>query len=106
MIEEKNVFDEKGFLRAPDLWSYALAQKMAEDQFNILLTELHMKAISFVRAYYLEWGSLPMVKTVREHLKISNEQMDDMFKRGNSSARRVLCKISGLPKNLCIASGC
>ncbi len=106
VIEGKNALDEEGFLKKPDLWTPVLAGKMAKDQFNIRLTELHMRAICFVREYYLEWGSLPMVKTIREHLKISTEQLDDMFKRRRSSARGVICKLSGLPKILCIASGC
>ncbi|NIO37865.1 hypothetical protein GTO27_09205 [Candidatus Bathyarchaeota archaeon] len=106
MIEGKSALDEEGFLKDPDLWSYALATKITEDQFNIRLTELHMQAIHFVRAYYSEWDSLPMFKTIREHLKISSRQLDNMFKRGRSSARGVICKIGGLPRTLCIASGC
>lgn len=93
-------------MKSPDLWSHALARRMAEDQFNIRLTEMHFQAIDFVRAYYQEWGTLPMVRTIRNRLKISSEEIDDMFRKGQSSARGVLCKLSGLPKTLCIASGC
>ena len=106
MIEEKNMLDDEGFVKAPDLWSDGLARKMAHDQFDMRLTEVHMQAIRFVRTYYLEWGTLPMVKTIREHLEISSDQLEDMFKRGKSSTRGVICKLSGLPRNLCIASGC
>ena len=106
VVEEKNALDDEGFLKKPGLWTPVLAGKMAKDQFNIRLTELHMQAIRFVREYYLEWGGLPMFKTIREHLKISTEELDDMFKRERSSARGVICKLSGLPKNLCIALGC
>lgn len=108
MTEEKRarVFDDDGFVKTPDLWSDYLARQMAHDQFDIRMTELHMQTIHFVRAYYLKWGTLPMVRTIREHLKISNEQLEDMFKREGSSTRGVICKLSGLPRNLCIASGC
>ena len=100
------MFDEAGFLKNLDLWNVGLAHKMAKDQFDIEMTDLHLQAISFVRTYYLEWGTLPMVKTIRKQLKVSSEQLNALFAREESSARGVICKISGLPKNLCIASGC
>lgn len=100
------MFDEEGFLKSPDLWSLALAREMAEDQFNIEMTELRIQAVSYVREYYQEWGTLPMVRTIRNYLKISSEQFDELFRRKESSARGVLCKISGLPRGLCTAAGC
>jgi TusE/DsrC/DsvC family sulfur relay protein len=106
LVNGKNVFDEKGFLKSPDLWNLALARKMAEDQFNIEMTELHIQAVSYLREYYQEWGTLPMVRTIRNYLKISSEQFDELFRRKESSARGVLCKISGLPMGLCTAAGC
>ncbi len=102
----EDVLDEDGFVKNPDFWSEALATKMAKDQFNISVTELHLEVIRFVREYYLKWGTVPMVKTIRDSVKISNEQLDGMFKRGISSSRGVICKLGGLPKMLCIASGC
>lgn len=105
-MNEKSVFDEEGFLKNPDLWNLFLARKIAEDQFNIEMTELHIQAVNYVREYYEQWGTLPMVRTIRNHLKISSEQFDELFRRKESSARGVLCKISGLPRGLCTAAGC
>jgi len=105
MIKE-NVLDEEGFVTDPSLWTDELSRKMAEEQFNLVLTELHIQTIRFVREYYLKWETVPMMKTIREHFKMESEQLDEMFKRGKSSSRGVICKLGGLPKMLCIASGC
>lgn len=100
------VFDEDGFVKNPSFWSERLAAEMAKKQFNIELTKSHLDILNFVRNYYLKWGGVPMVKTIRERMKISNVQLDVMFKRGKSSSRGIICKLSGLPKMLCISSGC
>ncbi|UCE29227.1 MAG: TusE/DsrC/DsvC family sulfur relay protein [Candidatus Bathyarchaeota archaeon] len=106
MAEQEHALDEEGFVKDPELWSHALAVKMAKEQFNISITELHRRVVEFVREYYLKWGAVPMVKTIRTHLQLSNRQLDEMFKRDTSSSRGVICKLAGLPKMLCIASGC
>ena len=106
MNGEENPLDEEGFVKNTKQWTVNLAKKMAKQQFQITLTEQHMEVIRFVREYYLKWGAVPMVKTIANHAKLTNEQLDKMFKRGTSSSRGVICKLGGLPKMLCIASGC
>jgi len=106
MSKEENPLDEEGFVKHTEHWSETLAKKMAKQQFNITITETHMEVVRFVREYYLRWGTVPMVKTITNRAKLTNEQLDKMFKRGTSSARGVICKLGGLPKMLCIASGC
>ena len=105
MLEEK-ILDEEGFVKDPELWSENLAKKMAEKQFDVFLTDFHLQIIRFVRDYYLKWEALPMVKTIRDRFKVDAENLDEMFKRGKSSSRGVICKLCGLPKLLCISSGC
>jgi tRNA 2-thiouridine synthesizing protein E len=100
------LLDEEGFIKNTEYWSDTLAKRMAKEQFNISITELHMQVIRFVREYYMKWGALPMVKTIKDRFKLTNERLDEMFKRGTSNSRGVICKLSGLPKMLCIASGC
>jgi tRNA 2-thiouridine synthesizing protein E len=104
--EEKNLLDEEGFVKQTEFWTDTLAKRMAKEQFNILITDSHMEVIRFVREYYLKWGAIPMVKTIKDRFKLTDEQLDEMFKRGKSSSRGVICKLSGLPKMLCVASGC
>jgi tRNA 2-thiouridine synthesizing protein E len=104
--EYMSVLDTDGFVVDTNSWSEDLARKMALDEFKIQLTETHWVCIWIVRNYYQKWGSMPMVKTVREGGKLSVEEFDELFRRGTSSARGVLCKVSGLPKLLCIAAGC
>ena len=105
MVED-NVFDEEGFVKNPSLWNESLAKKMAENQFKIDLTDLHMQIICFVRDFYVKWEALPMMKTIKNHFNLSDDKLDKMFKRGRSSSRGIICKLGGLPKMLCIASGC
>lgn len=105
MIEE-SVLDEEGFVKNPSLWNDSLAKQMAENQFEIDLTDLHIQIIHFVRDFYFKWEAIPMMKTIKDHFKLENGQLDIMFKRGRSSSRGVICKLGGLPKMLCIASGC
>jgi tRNA 2-thiouridine synthesizing protein E len=105
MVEE-NRFDGDGFLVDISLWSESLARKMAENQFSIELTDLHMQIIIFVRDFYFMWEAVPMMKTIKTRFMLENGQLDEMFKQGRSSSRGVICKLGGLPKMLCIASGC
>lgn len=98
--------DNEGFVKQTELWNADLAKAMAQQQFNITLSESHLQVINFVRDYYLKWGAIPMNKTIVDRAKFTNQQLDEMFKRGNSSARGVICKLGGLPKNLCVAMGC
>lgn len=100
------MLDEEGFVKDPSLWSEDLAVNMAREQFKIVISELHMKVIRFVREYYVKWEAAPMIKTIRDHFNLSVEQLNGMFKRSESSARGAICKLAGLPRMLCIASGC
>lgn len=105
MVEE-SIFDEDGFVKSPSLWNEHLAKEMAIEQFDIDLTDLHFQIIRFVRDFYLKWEGIPMMKTIKDHFYLDNGQLDKMFKKGRSSSRGVICKIGGMPKMLCIASGC
>jgi len=106
MLVDDNALDEEGFVKEPNAWTEELSKKMAKEQFGMSLTDLQMQVIYFVREYYLKWETLPMVKAIRDQFKLDIDQLDDMFKRGKSTARGVICKLGGLPKMLCIASGC
>jgi TusE/DsrC/DsvC family sulfur relay protein len=98
--------DNEGFLINPNLWTEELSRKMAKTEFNITLTDQHLKIIIYIRDYYKKWETLPMLKTIRDEFLLTASEIDDYFKRGNSTVRGVICKLAGLPKLLCIASGC
>jgi TusE/DsrC/DsvC family sulfur relay protein len=98
--------DEEGFVIDSKAWSEDLSKKMAETQFNIALTEQHLQVINFVRQYYFKWETLPMIKTIRDQFKLDSNKLDEMFSVSKSTSRGVICKLGGLPKMLCIASGC
>ena len=103
---ETGALDEEGFLIDPDLWTEELSKKMAEKQFNMVLTGLHMKIIRYMREYYMKWETLPILLTISKEFNLKSQVLDEMFKRGNSTSRGVICKLGGLPKMLCMASGC
>ena len=98
--------DDEGFLINPDLWTEELSRYMAKTQFNITLTDQHFKIITYIRNYYKKWETLPMLKTIRSEFNLTASDIDEYFKRGSSTARGVICKLAGLPKLLCISSGC
>jgi len=101
-----SLFDDEGYMVDSRMWNEEIAEEIAKRQFRIELTEAHWTCIRIVRQYYEKWSSLPMVKTIRDDAGITAEKFESLFKRGTSSARGVLCKISGLPRLLCIAAGC
>ena len=105
-LSEVDSLDEEGFVKQPELWNPSLARLMAEQQFKLILDESHLRVINYVREYYLKWGAIPMNKTIVTKADLTNNDLDQMFKRGNSSARGVICKLGGLPKLLCVAMGC
>ena len=98
--------DDEGFLIKPELWTEELSRKMAKTQFSITLTDQQLKIITYIRDYYKKWETLPMLKTIRDEFNLTAQEIDDFFKRGSSTARGVICKLAGLPKMLCISSGC
>ena len=100
------VLDDEGFLVNPDLWNEELSKSMAKTQFDIILTDQQLKIIVYIREYYKKWETLPLLKTIRDEFSLDVSKIDKLFKRGNSTARGVICKLAGLPKMLCISSGC
>ncbi len=103
---EAGVLDEEGFLTDPDLWTEELSREMAERQFNMALTDLQMRVIHYTRGYYMKWGTMPILMTIGREFDLKGGELDEMFKRGGSTSRGVICKLGGLPKMLCMASGC
>ena len=99
-------FDDEGFLINANLWTKELSKSMAKTQFDITLTDQQTKIILYIRDYYKKWETLPMLKTIRDEFGLTTSEIDEQFKRGSSTARGVICKLAGLPKMLCIASGC
>jgi len=101
-----DLLDEEGFLINPDFWTKELSRNMAKTQFGITLTDQQLKIIVYIRDYHKKWETLPMLKTIRDEFGLTALEIDEQFKRGNSTARGVICKLAGLPKLLCISSGC
>jgi len=98
--------DSDGFMISPNIWTVELSRRMAKTQFGITLNDQQIEIIAYIRDYYKKWETLPMLKTIRDEFGLTASEIDEYFKRGSSTARGVICKLAGLPKLLCISSGC
>ena len=102
----ESILDDEGFVKDSNLWTDDIALEIAKKQFNLDLTELHMNVVKFVREYYLKWGAVPMIKIIKDKVNLTDEKFNKLFNRTGVSTRGMICKITGLPRMLCIGAGC
>ncbi|MDQ7016652.1 MAG: TusE/DsrC/DsvC family sulfur relay protein, partial [Gammaproteobacteria bacterium] len=72
-------FDEYGFLLNPDLWTEALAEKVAHLQGIDELSEKHWRVVKHIRTKYLEVGGLPTLRLVCRAVSLSKEEIYALF---------------------------
>lgn len=89
-----------GHLVDTSQWNESVARFMAEQEGIELSTE-HLEVITFLRAFYVEYGIVPMVKLLRKHMrqqlgesKSSATYLYDLFPGGPA---RQGSRIGGLP---------
>ena len=87
--------DEDGFLQSPDTWTEALAAGMAKLEDVPELTPDHWKIINYLRDYYKQFGSAPMVRKLCKETGFPLKQVYALFPSGPAKGA---CKIAGLPK--------
>ncbi len=84
--------DDKGFLVNPDAWNETVGYAIAEREGVPQLTKDQMSVISFMRQYYKEFNSFPILRSVCKNIHqpkdCVNEQFIDPLKAW---------KIAGLP---------
>ena len=98
--------DKEGYLVRLEDWSPAVAALLAARK-GLVLTEQHWEIIHFLRAYYLEFGNSPnvrsLIKIIAKKLGVekgTRKYLYDLFPLGPS---RQGCRIAGLPRpNDCI----
>lgn len=98
--EEKEV-DDYGYLLEPD-YSDEATQVIA-DACGLVLTEQHLKVISYLREKYKEDGHTPNLRNLIKGLQeegdmpeADNKLMFDLFPDGG--AAKGGCKVAGLPQ--------
>jgi len=88
--------NEEGFLVDPGIWNEELAVILAKREEGLEeLTEGHWTVIRFIRSYFEEKQSAPMVRTVCKGSGVKLQQIYDLFPSGPAKGA---CKLAGLPK--------
>jgi TusE/DsrC/DsvC family sulfur relay protein len=87
--------DEDGFIQQPDLWNEALAAALAKTEEVEELTEDHWIVINYLRDYYQEFGSAPMIRKLCKKTGFKLKYIYELFPSGPAKGA---CKVAGLPK--------
>jgi tRNA 2-thiouridine synthesizing protein E len=87
--------DEDGFIQQPDVWNEALAAALAKTEEVEDLTEDHWIVINYLRDYYQEFGSAPMIRKLCKKTGFKLKYIYELFPSGPAKGA---CKVAGLPK--------
>jgi tRNA 2-thiouridine synthesizing protein E len=89
-------FSEEGFLVDPKIWNEEVALFLAKREEGLeSLSDQHWAVIKFIRSYFEENQSAPMVRAVCKGSGIRLQQIYDLFPSGPTKGA---CKLAGLPK--------
>jgi dissimilatory sulfite reductase related protein len=88
--------NEEGFLVHPEEWDDEMARFLAQHEEHLdSLSEEHWSVIRFIRQFYLDNQSAPMVRAVCKGTGVPLKKIYDLFPSGPA---RGACKLAGLPK--------
>ncbi|HUU03421.1 MAG TPA: TusE/DsrC/DsvC family sulfur relay protein [Myxococcota bacterium] len=87
--------DEDGFIQEPDKWTKDVAAALAKTEGVDDLTDEHWKMVDFLREYYIEFGTAPMI---RKLCKATGFKLNKVYELFPSGPAKGACKIAGLPK--------
>lgn len=87
--------DEDGFLTDPNIWEDRVALDFCAAEGVAELTEEHWKVIRYIRGYYVEFGTAPMVRKLCKETGLSLSRIYELFPSGPAKGA---CKLAGLPK--------
>ena len=87
--------DEDGFIQDPDAWNDEIAAAMAETEEVDEMNEDHWKLVNYIREYYLEFGSAPMIRKLCKQTGFKLKYIYELFPSGPAKGA---CKVAGLPK--------
>ncbi len=86
--------DEDAFLSDHDVWTEEVAQLFAKTEGLDTLTEDHWKVIRYLREYFEEAKSVPMIRTLCHETGFKLTEIYKLFQAGPVDGA---CKIAGLP---------
>jgi len=87
--------DSDNFLLKPETWNDETAKLIAKYDGTGDLTEKHWRVIRYIREYWKENDSAPMVRKVCQNSGFKLKEIYDLFPLGPAKGA---CKIAGLPK--------
>jgi TusE/DsrC/DsvC family sulfur relay protein len=87
--------DEDGFIQDTNKWTEEVAQAFARHEGIGDLTPEHWKVINYLRKYYLEFNTAPMIRKVVKETGFQLKYIYQLFPTGPAKGA---CKIAGLPK--------
>jgi len=87
--------DADGFLADPRTWDEGTAVVLARLAGIDVLTGDHWRVIRFLRAWWLEHGTAPMVRVLCRETGCPLDRIYELFPEGPSWGA---CRVAGLPK--------
>ncbi len=87
--------DEDGFVVDPELWNEQIVQQFARLEEVGELTENHWKVINYLRNYWTQFGTAPMIRKLCKETGFTLQEIYAMFPSGPAKGA---CKLAGLPK--------
>ena len=87
--------DEDGFIQDTEKWSDDVARAFAKLEGIGELTEEHWKVIRFLRSYYLQFNTAPMIRKLCKETGFQLKYIYQLFPTGPAKGA---CKLAGLPK--------
>jgi tRNA 2-thiouridine synthesizing protein E len=85
--------DNDGYLKDPAKWSREVSECIAREE-GIELSDIHWKAIKYIRDYFKEYHVFPIMDQVCRSIGLERGCMKRLF---GPSIKRV-CRIAGLPQ--------
>jgi tRNA 2-thiouridine synthesizing protein E len=87
--------DTEGFLQNWEKWNVEAAKDLALTESITNLTDDHWKLINYIRKYYDQYGTAPMIRKVTRETGFNLEKIYELFPSGPAKGA---CKVAGLPK--------
>jgi dissimilatory sulfite reductase related protein len=88
-------FSSDGYLLTPELWDEEMARCIARDVGIEELGDKHWAVIYYVREYWENNGTAPLIRKVCQNTGLRLEQLQALFPVGLA---RGACRIAGLSK--------
>jgi dissimilatory sulfite reductase related protein len=87
--------DEDGFIQDLEQWDNEVADALAATEGVDEMGENHWKLVSYIRDYYKEFGSAPMIRKLCRETGFKLNEIYELFPSGPAKGA---CKVAGLPK--------